>query len=207
MADFFTAINYVLENEGGFTNNPSDPGGATNFGIEQKEWPEVNIATITQAQAISWYQPNYWSKAKHSDLVSQQVATKLFDMHVNLGLATAVMIAQKAAGFSGLEVDGNMGPKTVEAINNANKAAFLPELVSLLSLHYKLLEQRNPSLTVFDRGWMARAVKLPPPDQPSAEQPSPDASSPKLPPAEPPSSVSPIQRDLGEILTKFSKLI
>jgi lysozyme family protein len=94
------------------------------------------------------------------------VATKLFDMHVNCGLATSVMIAQKAAGFSGLDVDGNMGPKTVQAINNADKTTFLAELVSLLTLHYKLIEQRTPSLTVFDRGWMARAVKLPPPDPP-----------------------------------------
>jgi lysozyme family protein len=164
MADYFAAINYVLDNEGGFTNNPSDPGGATNFGIEQKEWPQVNIATITQAQAISWYQPNYWNKATYADVTSQQVATKLFDMHVNIGLSPAIMIAQKAAGFSGMDVDGSMGPKTVEAINDADKADFLDELVSLLGLHYKLLEQLHPSLTVFDRGWMARAAKLPPPD-------------------------------------------
>ncbi len=161
MADFLPAIDYVLENEGGYSNDPNDPGGATNFGIEQREWPQVNIATITRAQAISWYEPNYWNKAPYASMISQQVATKLFDTHVNCGLSTAVMIAQKALGFSGQNVDGSMGPLTLAAINAADKAMFLAEVVSLLTLHYKLLEQRNPNLLVFDRGWMARATKLP----------------------------------------------
>src|SRR4051812_42347134 len=98
MANFAEAINYVLENEGGYSNNPSDPGGATNFGIEQREWPQVQIAAITREQAISWYLPNYWNKAPYDKINSQQAATKLFDTHVNCGLKSAAMMAQKALG-------------------------------------------------------------------------------------------------------------
>lgn len=169
MADYLLAIDYVLANEGGFSNNKNDPGGATNFGIEQREWPEVDIAAITREQAITWYQPNYWEKSPYSGLTSQQVATKLFDTHVNCGLKTAVMIAQKALGFSGANVDGSMGPLTLAAINAADKGKFLAEVVSLLTLHYKLLEQQNPSLVVFDGGWTARAEKLPSNDQDVSE--------------------------------------
>lgn len=162
MADFLAAINYVLVNEGGYSNDPNDPGGATNFGIEQKEWPEINIATITREQAVAWYQPNYWNKAPYAAIVSQEVATKLFDMHVNCGLGTAVRMAQEALGFKGSDVDGGLGPATLAAINAAEPDSFLAAVVDLLKAHYKTLEARNPKLLEFDRGWMARAVNLPP---------------------------------------------
>lgn len=161
MADFTTAISYVLENEGGYSNDPNDPGGATNFGIEQKEWPEVDIANINRDQAIGWYKPNYWEKAPYDSIESQQVATKLFDMHVNCGLGTAVRIAQQAMGFKNEDVDGNMGPATLSAINQAQPNDFLNAVVELLQAHYKSLETHNPKLVVFDHGWMNRAVKLP----------------------------------------------
>ncbi len=164
MAQFLPAIQYVLVNEGGFTNNPNDPGGATNFGILQRDMPGVDIRNITRDQAIAFYLPNYWDKALYTDITSQQVATKIFDTHVNLGLVPAVMIAQHVLGFQGTDVDGDMGPMTVKAINAADKASFLAGMVSLIITHYKLLEARNPKLLVFDRGWMARANKLPPPD-------------------------------------------
>jgi len=162
MAEYTPAIQYVLVNEGGYTNNPNDPGGATNFGILQREMPGVDIRTITQQQAIDWYLPNYWNKAPYAQITSQPVATKLFDMHVNLGLVPAVVIAQHALGLPEPEVDGVMGPMTVSGINAANPAQLLTAVVGLLVTHYKALEGRNPKLMVFDRGWMARANKLPP---------------------------------------------
>jgi type VI secretion system secreted protein VgrG len=164
MAQFLAAIQYVLLNEGGFSDDPNDPGGATNFGILQRELPGVDIRTITREQAISFYLPNYWNKALYANIASQQVATKLFDMHVNLGLVPAVRIAQHALGFQDANVDGDMGPMTVAAINAADPASFLAGVVGLLTTHYKLLEARNPKLMAFDRGWMARANKLPPAD-------------------------------------------
>jgi len=164
MAEFLAAIQYVLQNEGGFSKNPNDPGGATNFGILQREMPDVDIRNITREQAIAFYLPNYWDKAPYVDIASQQTATKLFDMHVNLGLVPAVKIAQQALGFQGSDVDGDMGPITVKAINAADGTSFLAEVVNLVVNHYKMLEARNPQLIVFDKGWMARARKLPPPD-------------------------------------------
>ena len=167
MAEFLPAVQYVLLNEGGFTNNPNDPGGATNFGILQREMPGVDIRSITRDQAISFYLSNYWNKVLYANLTSQQVATKLFDMHVNLGLVPAVRIAQHALGFQDANVDGNMGPMTVAAINAANPGSFLSAVVGLVVSHYKFLEAKNPKLMVFDRGWMARGNKLPPPDAPA----------------------------------------
>lgn len=161
MAEFIPAIQYVLTNEGGYSDNPKDPGGATNFGILQRDWPEVKIASITKDQAIAWYQPNYWNKAPYVQLTSQEIATKLLDTHVNCGLATAVKLAQQALGFLPQSIDGQMGPMTVAALNKANETAFLATFVTLLTQHYKNLEQKNPDLVEFDRGWTARAEELP----------------------------------------------
>jgi lysozyme family protein len=166
MAQFLPAVQYMLVNEGGFSDNPNDPGGATNFGILQRDMPGVNIRAITRDQAMSFYQSNYWNKAPYTDINSQEVATKLFDMHVNLGLGAAVTIAQHALGFQSTDVDGNMGPMTVNAINAATPAPFLAAMINLITTHYKLLESRNPRLMAFDKGWMARANKLPPVDSP-----------------------------------------
>src|SRR5664280_1189786 len=71
MAQFLAAIQYVLLNEGGFSDDPNDPGGATNFGILQRELPGVDIRTITREQAISFYLPNYWNKALYANIVSR----------------------------------------------------------------------------------------------------------------------------------------
>ena len=103
MAEFLPAVQYVLLNEGGFTNNPSDPGGATNFGIEQREMPGVDIRSITRDQAISFYLSNYWNKVLYANLASQQVATKLFDMHVNLGLESRSQDRAACIGIPGRE--------------------------------------------------------------------------------------------------------
>ena len=50
-AKFLLAIEEVLKNEGGYVNHPSDPGGATNFGITQRTYPRLNIRTLTVDQA------------------------------------------------------------------------------------------------------------------------------------------------------------
>ncbi len=165
MADYLPAINYVLPNEGGYSNDPADPGGATKFGILQRDWPEVDIASITVEQAIAWYQPNYWNKAPYSALTNQQVASKLFDMHVNCGLKTAVMVAQQALGFSVADVDGNFGPATLAAINAADPSSFLAQVIILLDQHYNHLVQLHSGLQKFLGGWIARAGRLPAPSR------------------------------------------
>ena len=85
----------------------------------------------------------------------------------HLGLVPAVRIAQHALGFQDANVDGDMGPMTVAAINAADPTSLLAGVVGLLTTHYKLLEAQNPKLVAFDHGWMVRANKLPPADSSS----------------------------------------
>jgi len=86
MAEFSRAINTILKNEGGYVNNPNDPGGETNYGISKRSFPDVDIRNLTQEKAIAIYRASYWGKYPLLDqLDSQEVATKVFDLMVNMG--------------------------------------------------------------------------------------------------------------------------
>lgn len=61
MAAFFDkAIPTILRNEGGYVNNPTDPGGETNFGISKRSFPDVDIKNLTQEKAVAIYRSSFW---------------------------------------------------------------------------------------------------------------------------------------------------
>ena len=60
MSAFDYALDFVLREEGGYTNNPNDPGGETNYGICKRNYPNLDIKGLTRAQAIAIYRRDYW---------------------------------------------------------------------------------------------------------------------------------------------------
>lgn len=152
MSDFNLAIKQTLLFEGGFVDDPNDPGGATNFGITQKDLPGTDIRSLTEQQAVDYYREHYW-KPLYSQIESQAVANKLFDMGVNLGVGTAVKLLQEALG---VPVDGSFGPNTLFATNEQGEAG-LGAYKARLVEHYQSLVVRNPSLSKFLNGWLRRA--------------------------------------------------
>ena len=113
MADFQIAVALTLKNEGGYVDNPLDPGGATNMGVEQRDLPDIPIRSLTIAQATTYYAQNYW-KLYYSQIAAQLIANKIFDMGVLFGVGTAVMLLQQtlAQQVTGIADDGNFGPAT-----------------------------------------------------------------------------------------------
>ena len=59
---FETAVAFVLEQEGGLSNLAGDSGGLTKFGISKNNHPDLDIAGLTQEQAIEIYRMDYWNK-------------------------------------------------------------------------------------------------------------------------------------------------
>ena len=57
---FQRCILFVLDQEGGYVNDPRDPGGETNFGISKRSYPDVDIRALTKPQAIEIYRKDYW---------------------------------------------------------------------------------------------------------------------------------------------------
>jgi len=154
MASFKLAIPRVLNNEGGYVNNPADPGGETKFGISKRQYPDLDIKNLTLESAMEIYRRDYWDEAWEA--LPQDVATKLLDMAVNMGRETAVKIVQQAAGVT---ADGKFGVATISAIMGKNPARLLNEIRARAAVHYAKLVQSNPKLEGFLLGWMRRAVQ------------------------------------------------
>ncbi len=150
MANFNIAVALTLKNEGGYVDNLSDPGGATNMGVEQRDVPNIPIGELTQEQAITYYSANYW-KSLYSEIEDQFVANKLFDMGVLFGVGTAVQMLQ---GILKLTVDGVFGPQTLAAVNGADSFSLLVAYKTVLVQHAINIGAEHPEEREFVVGWM-----------------------------------------------------
>lgn len=122
----------IVAREGGFVNDPDDPGGATNFGVTIHTMRSlgldvtrdgvVNVADVralTRLQAIEIFEEHYFEKPLIS-LLPAALQPSVFDMYVNAG-ANAVKILQRLLNEMGhkLSVDGVLGPKSIGAAQAA----------------------------------------------------------------------------------------
>ncbi len=150
MANFDSAVSKTLTFEGGYTNNPDDPGGATKYGITLnvlkglgKEFDlnhdgtinseDVKLLTLDEAKEI--YKELYW---RGENITSQAIAEKHFDVGVNAGVITASKMLQEACIKLGstLIVDGNLGPKSLNIINALNESKLMSAFCSLHENYY-----------------------------------------------------------------------
>lgn len=151
MASFEEAIKETLKWEGGYVNNPADPGGETNFGITKRDHPDLDIANLTVEQAIEIYRKDYWNPL-YGLIDSQEVAGKIFDAGVNMGPRKAVKILQ---GVLAVTVDGLFGPGTLARTNYLGEAALDPYKAAL-EAYYLSLVDKKPDLRRFLNGWRRR---------------------------------------------------
>ncbi len=161
MADFHLAIPTVLRHEGGYVNDPDDCGGATNFGICQRSYPDLDIASLTLDDARSIYERDFWKPLLLDQLHSQAVATKLLDTAVLIGKTRAVQFLQRSvpeAGGGILLVDGKMGRNTLMAVNVSSPELLLAGFRRLLATYYENLATQIPGNRKFLKGWLLRAV-------------------------------------------------
>ncbi len=152
MADFDIAVQLTLKNEGGFVDNPADPGGATNMGVEQRDLPSIPIRGLTVAQAMAYYRETYW-KPLYSNISSQAIASKLFDLGVLFGVGTAVKNLQ---GALGLLSDGVFGPVTLAAVNEEKPDELLSKFQMKMRARAQAIAIMNPAEVQFLDGWLRR---------------------------------------------------
>ena len=157
LVNFDDIIEVVLHHEGGYVNDPDDPGGETNFGIAKRSHPDVDIANLTKDGAKEIYKEHYWDRNKVEDL-PEDLRHIYFDMCVNQGIGRAVKIMQRAANAKGadLVVDGGMGPKTIGAMDGVE----LDRVRAYRVKYYADLVTRKPDLEKFYFGWFRRALEV-----------------------------------------------
>ena len=175
MSEFGPAVALVLHHEGGYVDDPDDPGGETNYGIsrliireaklthaqlglDNLEPGALNGLTVDVARQV--YRREFWDGYPYGDLRDQRVASKIFDAAVNMGSANAHRCAQKAAVDLGAtigNIDGMLGPVTVAGINDCDGDAYLVALSAELRGYYERLLAARPELEKFRLNWFHRA--------------------------------------------------
>ena len=154
---FDEIIGVVLHHEGGYVNDPKDPGGETNYGVSKRAYPDVDIKNLTEDGAKDIYRRDYWDKNRCGDL-PDELRHVYFDMCVNMGRSRATKIMQETANTKGadLKIDGGMGSKTIGALTNVE----LERVRAYRIKYYVNLVDRKPDLAKFYFGWFRRSLEV-----------------------------------------------
>lgn len=122
----------IVAREGGYVNDPDDPGGATKYGVTIHTMRRLgldldgdgkvdaeDVRRITREQAVTIFLTHYFLKPRIAELPEPLHAT-VFDMYVNAG-GNAVKILQRLLNDMGerVSVDGAIGPETIAATARA----------------------------------------------------------------------------------------
>lgn len=173
----------IVAREGGYVNDPDDPGGATNFGVTigtmQSLGMDLNhdgridaadVRALTRAQAEQIFVEHYFRKPRLAEL-PEPLQASVFDMYVNAG-GNAVKILQRLVSRMGFRTadDGVVGPMTIAAVADAAEAA--PDhLVDAYGIarrnYYYALADQRPASRKYARsksggkgGWITRAEEF-----------------------------------------------
>jgi len=149
---FERCIEIILKNEGGLVDHPSDPGGLTNMGITQRNYPLEDIKNLTKEKATAIYYRDYWLPMDLELLNNPDLILQIFDMGVNSGMRTSIKILQRLIGTI---ADGYIGQMTIRAIEDFN-GDIVEEYIKRRKLFYVTLSQNKPELRKFLKGWLKR---------------------------------------------------
>ena len=165
MADFRKALEHVLRNEGGYVNDPDDPGGETYKGIARKMnpqwkgWPLIDKRDFSNPMleklVSDFYRDNYWTPIKGDSISSQDVATSIFDFGINAGVKTSAALAQSVVGA---EIDGAIGSDSISAINAFDEEHFIAAFTVVKIARYVLICKKRPTSKKYFFGWVCRAL-------------------------------------------------
>jgi lysozyme family protein len=147
--NFEEAFERLVAAEGGYVNNPNDPGGETKYGISKAAYPNVDIFNLTREQAGVIYKRDFWDVV--GDL-EPAIKFQVFDFAVNSGMGTAIRKLQRAVGVAD---DGRWGP-----VSAAKAQAMNPDDIMFLFLAERLeFWVRCSGWKEFGAGWVNRAAK------------------------------------------------
>lgn len=170
MSNFEEAFNYTVGNEGGFSNDAADSGGATRFGItrgDASRWrnrpvsvAEMRVFPLSESKQI--YEAWYWKPLACDGIHFAGVATAMFDIGVVRGIGVPPKYAQVICNQHGanLVIDGHIGPKTLAAINSISADVFIRAFADRVEQGFRSIVAGNASQKVFLKGWVARARRL-----------------------------------------------
>jgi lysozyme family protein len=173
-------IDELIKREGGYSNNPNDSGGPTNFGVTQHQARAYgyngDMQSLPRSKAAEIYKSIYWSDPHFDQVAARfpQVGEELFDTGVNMGPQRAAKMLQRALNvlnrgtleYPNLGVDGALGKMTMYALDHfkakrggaASEAVLLRLLNAQQAVRYMEIAEANPTQEEFMYGWVLNRV-------------------------------------------------
>jgi lysozyme family protein len=158
--NFDPSLDFILEFEGGYVDDPDDPGGATNLGVTigtLSDWlghpaTKDQVKALTPQTVAPIYKANYWNACRCDELPSG-VDLIVFDSGVNCGVSRASKWLQAAVGVT---ADGVIGPATVAAAAASSAAHEIDTVSTSRKAHY----EKQPTFPKYGNGWMSRLDRV-----------------------------------------------
>jgi hypothetical protein len=157
---FDACMPFIFKAEGGYSDNPADPGGPTNFGITlgtlraYEGAPNLtaeDVKTLTQAVAREIYRTVYWNRMQCGALPAG-LDLEVFDFGVNSGPAESVKTLQRLVGVT---QDGSVGPITLAAVREFNVGDLIGRFAQARLAFYQSL-----NMPEFEQGWATRVAQI-----------------------------------------------
>lgn len=177
MANFANCVDHVLKVEGGYVNNPDDPGKETNRGITKTTALNAgytgNMKDLTVEQAKQIYKKLFWDTMCLDQVEKEDIALEIFDSSVNIGPGVVAVWVQtilnglneKETLWSNLAIDGAMGLGTVGILNKATKVPETKVIIfnalnSFQTVHYFTLAKSDSRFKTFMYGWLRNRIEF-----------------------------------------------
>ena len=162
--NFQACLKTVFANEGGYVNDPRDPGGATNMGITiatlsqylEKEVTPDDVKKLTADVAGAIYRDKYWEPLCCDDL-PVGVDLSVFDMGVNAGITRAAKILQ---GIVDATPDGIIGPKTLAGVSKYCTNYGSSSLVLFYKVARDAFYRSIKGFQYYGTGWLNRSSRV-----------------------------------------------
>ena len=151
---------FIFKAEGGYSDNPADPGGPTNFGITlatlrayegNPNLTAEDVKKLTPAVAREIYRTAYWNRMQCGALPAG-LDLEVFDFGVNSGPAESVKTLQRLVGVT---QDGSVGPITLAAVRQFNVGDLIGRFAQARLAFYQSL-----NMPEFEQGWATRVAQI-----------------------------------------------
>jgi len=162
MMNFETVFDRLIGHEGGWSDDPRDPGNwtggrpnvgqlkGTKFGIAANTYPDIDIKGLTLDAAKAIYRRDWWDKI-HADEMPGAVAYQVWDFAVNAGMSRAVISLQRAVGVAD---DGKIGPRTLAAV----AAMSVTDVLSRFNAERLEFYASLSTWATYGKGWARRVA-------------------------------------------------
>ena len=159
-SDWQKSFELMLKSEGGYVNNPADPGGMTNLGVTKATWEnwvgresdEAEMRALTPEKVEPLYKKKYWDAVRGDELPAG-ISYLAFDFAVNAGAGRSIKTLQTAVGVT---PDGGFGPMTMAAVQAVDPVELIERFSQAKEDFYRSLN----TFATFGKGWLNRVADV-----------------------------------------------